>query len=343
MAMAGKIRNLNDLAKQVGCTATAVSMALHDSPQLSEELREKIKKTAKENDFVPRSYNRRTVRVKKRYSHLGPLLLLHNDFFNELNPARDQTMPYAFQLLNQYGVEYAYLDISEVRKNPELFREFAGVLYYNDQEIELPPEMPAMQIFGWTSPGPCQDRITVDDVRIAELGVQFFLSAGVRRVAMVWREDMIRDFYEHPRVKVLEWELNVRGMTVTPILFERQDTDFLDRLQSYIRHGDPSTVFFAFNAVSGLKLCSALDIMRLMPEYAPEKLLVCDNDSILQNFWPRFHIIDLDFPALTRRAVDGLLWRLENPGAPGAVTYQCPRLIAPKQESYHKKERNSCR
>ena len=84
--MAGKIRNLNDLAKQVGCTATAVSMALHDSPQLSEELREKIKKTAKENDFVPRSYNRRTVRVKKRYSHLGPLLLLHNDFFNERNP-----------------------------------------------------------------------------------------------------------------------------------------------------------------------------------------------------------------------------------------------------------------
>ena len=252
-------------------------------------------------------------------------------------------MPYAFQLLNQYGVEYAYLDISEVRKNPELFREFAGVLYYNDQEIELPPEMPAMQIFGWTSPGPCQDRITVDDVRIAELGVQFFLNAGVRRVAMVWREDMIRDFYEHPRVKVLERELNARGVPVTSILFERQDTDFLDRLQSYIRHGDPSIGFFAFNAASGLKLCSALDIMRLMPEYAPEKLLVCDNDSILQNFWPRFHIIDLDFPALTRRAVDGLLWRLENPGAPGAVTYQCPRLIAPKQESYHKKERNSCR
>lgn len=136
--MAGKIRNLNDLAKQVGCTATAVSMALHDSPQLSEELREKIKKTAKENDFVPRSYNRRTVRVKKRYSHLGPLLLLHNDFFNELNPARDQTMPYAFQLLNQYGVEYAYLDISEVRKNPELFREFAGVLYYNDRRSNFP-------------------------------------------------------------------------------------------------------------------------------------------------------------------------------------------------------------
>ena len=76
--MAGKIRNLNDLAKRIGCTATAVSMALHDSPQLSAELREKIKKTAEEHDFVPRSYCRRTVQGKKRYSHLGPLLLLHN-------------------------------------------------------------------------------------------------------------------------------------------------------------------------------------------------------------------------------------------------------------------------
>ena len=82
--------------------------------------------------------------------------------------------------------------------------------------------------------------------------------------------------------------------------------------------------------VSGLKLCSALDIMHLMPLYAPGQLLVCDNDFLLQNFWPRFHVIDLDFPMLTRRAVDGLLWRLENPDSPEAVTYLSPRLIPPQ-------------
>ena len=123
MAEIKKIRNLNDLAKRMGCTATTVSMALRDSPQLSQELREKIKKLAGDNNFRPRNYTRRkSSGEKKRYSHLGPILLLHNDFYNELNPARDQTMPLAFQLFNQYGIEYSYLDISEVRKNPDLFR-----------------------------------------------------------------------------------------------------------------------------------------------------------------------------------------------------------------------------
>lgn len=332
MAEIKKIRNLNDLAKRMGCTATTVSMALRDSPQLSQELREKIKKLAGDNNFRPRNYTRRkSSGEKKRDSHLGPILLLHNDFYNELNPARDQTMPLAFQLFNQYGIEYSYLDISEVRKNPDLFRKFAGVLYYNDQGVEIPDEMPTMQIFGWKALKPHQDRITVDDVKVAELSIDFFLKANVKRVAMVWRKDMIRNFYEHPRIKVLEKSLNAKGIAVTPILFTRKDTDFLDRLQEYIRNGDSSIGFFAFNAVSGLKLCSALDIMHLMPLYAPDKLLVCDNDFLLQNFWPRFHFIDLNFPMLTRRAVDGLLWRLENPDSPEAVTYLSPRLISPNE------------
>ena len=326
-----KIRNLNDLAKRTGCTATAVSMALRNSPQLSLELREKIQKIARENNFSPRNYSRRkSTREKKPFSHLGPLLLLHNDFYNELNPARDLTMPAAFQILNNYGVDYSYLDIAEVRKNPELFRDFAGVLYYNDQNIEIPEEMPAMQIFGWKELKARQDRITVDDRKIAELSTEFFLKTDVKRVAMVWRKDMIRNFYEHPRIKVLEKNLSAKGIEVTPILFTRRDTDFLDRLQEYIRNGDSRIGFFAFNAVSGLKLCSALDIMHLMPLYAPGQLLVCDNDFLLQNFWPRFHVIDLDFPMLTRRAVDGLLWRLENPDSPEAVTYLSPRLIPPQ-------------
>ncbi len=325
-----RIRNLTDLAKRMGCTATAVSMALRDSPQLSQELREKIQKLARENNFSPRNYSRRkSVREKKRYSHLGPLLLLHNDSYNEPNPARDQTMPCAFQLLNQYGVEYSYVEISELRANPDRFREFSGLLYYNDQEIDIPEELPAMQIFGWKELKANQDRVTVDDEKVAELSIDFFLRAGVKRVAMVWREDMILNFYEHPRVKRLERRLNAEGVPVTPILFSREDTDFVDRLQDYIRKGDSSIGFFAFNAVSGLKLCSALDIMHLMSLYAPGNLLVCDNDFLLQNFWPRFHFIDLNFSMLTRRAVDGLLWRLENPDSPESVTYLSPRLVSP--------------
>lgn len=327
-----KIRNLNDLAKHMGCTATTVSLALRNSPQLSQELREKIQKVAKENDFSPRSYRRKEPSpITRRHSPTGPLLLLHNDFYNEPNPARDQTMPFAFQLLNQYGVEYSYIDISEVKKNPEIFRDFSGVLYYNDQEIEIPPELPTMQIFGWGPLKPHQDRVTTDDEKIAEIAADFFLSAGVSRVVMVWRDDMISNFYQHPRVHALERRLETAGVPVTSLLFSRQDDDFLERLQEYIRRGDKAIGFFAFNSVSGLKLCSALDIMHLMSVYAPDKLLVCDNNLLLQNFWPNFHTVDLNFPMLTRRAVDGLLWRLNNPDAPESTLYLHPRLLSPVQ------------
>lgn len=325
-----KIRNLNDLAQHMGCTATTVSLALRNSPQLSQELREKIQKVAKENNFSPRNYRRREpAPAPRRFSSNSPLLLLHNDFYNEPNPARDQTMPFAFQLLNQYGVRYSYVDVSEVKKDPGIFQNFSGVLYYNDQEIAIPPELPAMQIFGWQPLKPHQDRVTTDDEKIAELAAGFFLSAGVSRVAMVWRDDMISNFHQHPRVHMLEQKLQAAGIPVTSLLFSRQDDDFLERLQEYIRHGDKEIGFFSFNSVSGLKLCSALDIMHLMPVYAPGKLLVCDNNLLLRNFWPDFHTVDLNFPMLTRRAVDGLLWRLNNPDAPESTLYLHPRLLPP--------------
>lgn len=59
MTSGGKIRNLNDLAKHFDCTAMTVSMALRDSPQLPEALRERIKAFARKNNFSPRSYNRK--------------------------------------------------------------------------------------------------------------------------------------------------------------------------------------------------------------------------------------------------------------------------------------------
>ena len=332
MTSGGKIRNLNDLAKHFDCTAMTVSMALRDSPQLPEALRERIKAFARKNNFSPRSYNRKKTQREcggKRYSHLGPLLILHNDFYHEPNPARDQTMPCAFQLLNQYGVEYSYVDISEVKRDPEIFQKFSGVLYYNDQEIEIPPELPTMQIFGWKPLKPRQDRVTTDDEKVAELTADFFLAADINRVAMVWRDDMISNYYEHPRVHTLKRKLETAGIPVTSLLFSRQDDDFLERLQEYIQQGDKAIGFFAFNSVSGLKLCSALDIMHLMPIYAPDKLLVCDNNLLLQNFWPDFHTVDLNFPMLTRRAVDGLLWRLDNPDAPESTLYLSPRLLSP--------------
>ena len=52
MATQRKPRNLNDLARQANVTAATVSMALRDSPQVSVQVREKIRQLAAEQGLA---------------------------------------------------------------------------------------------------------------------------------------------------------------------------------------------------------------------------------------------------------------------------------------------------
>ena len=52
MASVRKVRNLDDLAERAGVTAATVSMALHNSPLLSEKMRDRIQRLAEESGCV---------------------------------------------------------------------------------------------------------------------------------------------------------------------------------------------------------------------------------------------------------------------------------------------------
>jgi len=323
-----RIRNLSDLAERHGCSTMTVSMALRNSTRLSNELKEQIQRTAQENNFSPRQYRqKKATKSEARYSHLGPILILHDSFTRGQNPARDQTMPYIFQMLNNFGIEYKYEDIAILQEKPECFNKFSAVLYYDDQDIAIPDDMPTMQIFGWGELGKNHDRITTDDIKVAQLAIDFFVRSKVKRVAVIWRDDMIKQTGGHPRINALTSGLEKLDMQATPILFSwHKETNFRERLQEYIVNGNSEVGFFAFNSACGMKLCNTLESLQLWAKYAADQVLVCDNDNIFENFWPKSHSIDLNFPALANRAVSGLLWRLENPGLPSVTICQSPTL-----------------
>lgn len=242
-------------------------------------------------------------------------------------------MPEAFQRLNCRGVKYSYVDVAEFNRNPGMIRNFAGVLYYNDQPIELPDDIPVMQLFGWTPLRSRQDRVTVNDVEIAEIAAKFFLKAGVKRLAIVWRDDMLDYCKEHPRITCLEEQLRRAGIPTTPLSFSRKESNFVSRLQHYLNEKGGQAGFFAFTGVCGLMLACALEGLQQWKCYAPAYVLVCDNNALLKDFMPQPATIDLNFSMLTKRAVDGLLWRLENPDAPNTILYQSPRLELPEPPS----------
>lgn len=322
-----KSKNLTDLAKQANVTAATVSLALRNSPQLSAGLKEKIQQMATEQGFTPRAYNRREKpKPQKKYAHLGPVALLHYDVEDE-DPVRDGIRPVILEKLNTYGVEYEHLNQTALRENPALLDQFAGALYYNDlKEVKLSEDFPAAQIFGWDPMGPTLDRITTNDYEVVGIALDFFREAGVSRAVIVWREDMVR-IPDHPRITGFLSQMSAAGIEVTLMPFQRETPDFTTRMKEYIESGDDKIGFFGFNAVCGVKLCCALEALDLLAKYGDDRVLVCDRSILLSGFYPRPAMIDLNLPAMADRALEMLLWRLANPGAPGILALQSPKLF----------------
>ena len=307
MAYQRKTRNLHDLAEKAGVTAATASMALRNSPRLSEAVKERIRRIAEKDGFTPRSYNRKQENAPgKRFSHLGPVLFLDNSV-DETDPIGAALLAALGPMMNEYGVD------------------FQGV---NDPPVlELIPErIPAVQVFGWEKQRRNCDRITANDGQIVALAVEFLRKAGVERSAIFWRDDIVR-IPDHPRITRFLAEMNALGIETTEFRFGKYDTDFTGRLKQYIEAGSERIGFFGFNARCGVKLCCGLDSLGLLQKYSPTNVIVCDNSVLLRDFWPNPALIDLDLPLMAKRALEMLFWRMEQPGIPEAFVLQAPRPL----------------
>lgn len=324
-----KTRNLNDLAEKAGVTAATVSMALRNSPRLSEAVREKIRKIAEEDGFTPRPYQKKSVPAPaKRFAHLGPVLFLDNSV-DEADPIGASLLVELGQLMNRYGVDFHSANQSELSENPRLLDGCEAVFFYNDPEnIGLVPEsIPTVQVFGWEPLRKNCDRITADDEKIVEQAVTYLLRSDIDRSAVFWRSDMVR-FPQHPRIVHFLERMNAAGVEAAEFVFGKYDTDFTERLKAYIESGSEKIGFFGFNARCGTKLCCGLDSLGLLQKYTPHNVIVCDSSIMLKNFWPTPAMIDLDMPLIARRALELLFFRMEAPGVPEAMLLQFPRPLA---------------
>lgn len=330
MAVNGEIRNLDDLAEKAGVTAATVSMALRNSPRLSEEVRGRICALARESGFTPRSYRRRaTVRKPEAdFGRYGPLLVLHYELPGEPDPVRDGVIPPLLLLLNERKIEYRYLTTREVMENPKLTNDFRGLVYYNDpSDFTLPAGIPTVQIFGWQPMREGQDRITANDEQIVRLVANYFRRIAVKRAAIVWCREMLPANGEHPRISGFLRMMGELGIETDSIPFDKSTPALLPTMREYLKDGPQKVGLFAFNAFCGLKLCCALDSMGLMEVFASRGLVVCDNSPLLYSFSPRPAMIDLNLPAMAEFALDALCRRLERPELPETILLQAPKMV----------------
>ncbi|MBS1371949.1 MAG: LacI family DNA-binding transcriptional regulator [Lentisphaeria bacterium] len=322
----GKLRNLRDLAREVGVTPATVSMALHNSPRLSNQMRDRICRIARENGFTPRAYRRKTPE-QSRFGQIGPVAVLFSDS-SETDPVRDGIVPVLLPLLNERRIDYKYVNSRSVLDNPAALANFRGVIFYNDyvrHRLILPAGMPAAQIFGWNSLGPHTDRVTANDLQVVELAAQYLCRRPIDRAVLVWCREMIL-FPNHPRITGFFDAMRERNIEIVPLVFDEKETEFLPMLRECLGSGGGRIGFFAFNACCGLKLCCALESLGLLKRYAPENLIVCDRSPLLHPFNPRPAMIDLNLPMMTEFALDALCRRIERPELPSTILLQSPKL-----------------
>lgn len=327
-----KAKSLKDIAELAGVTAAAVSLALRNSPKLSDELKVRIQQLAAASGFKPRSYRKR--RTAKPAADAGDgreRILLINSENPELNPVVNTVLPKVTQLSETLGFRLGFCQLPELLENPALLDNYAGVIYYNDPPgLVLPEKVPAVQIFGWLPENPTRrDRVTANDSQVVELAVRHLTGGrNVTHAVMAWRPDMLV-IPEHPRISGFIRRMREKGCQVLPLAFGREDESLHERIGSFLGETPvENAAFFGFNSVCGLKLCCALDRLGIFGEAVRNRaVLVCDNSQLLKGFWPPPALIDLNLPLMAERAIEALLWRLRNPGAPGAVILQEARLL----------------
>lgn len=332
MAVEERVTNLTELAEKVGVTTSTVSMALRGSTRISRDVSEKIRQLAKKHGFTPRVYNRRAAASPSPSSSAdkpGPFLILagHSTAADAVDNVMVDTLRYFFM---RRHIEFRHVTPEELAESPELADGFNGVFFNNDPEVfeTLRPDIAAVQLFGLKSRREGCDRVTADDSGIVDLAMDYFRRAGIKRAAMVWREDFPEP-EKHPRIHLFLERMAAAGVTATPLTFRREDTDFVPRLNAYIKAGDKRIGFFGFNMYAGLKLCCGLDSLGLMARYAARNVLVCDRTALLDPFYPHPAMIDLCFPAMMERAAELMFYRLKHPDAPNALLVQSPRLVQP--------------
>ncbi len=333
--MPAKAKSLKDIAQLAGVTAAAVSLALRNSPQLSDELKVRIQQLAADNGFKPRSYRRRTGSRPARTASEPERILLIDSENNEDNPVANTVIPKVTQLSGALGFHLGFCHLNDLAGNPGMLENYSGVIYYNDPRgMVLPAKIPAVQIFGWLPENPIRrDRVTANDNQVVDLAVRYLTEGrAVTHAVMAWRPGMLV-IPEHPRVSGFLRRMREKEYRVLSLAFKRGD-DLSQQISEFL--GDTpveQAAFFGFSGVCGLSLCCALARLGLLERAVRARaVLVCDNSQLLKSFWPPPALLDLNLPLIVERAVEALLWRIRNPDAPGVVVFQEARLLTTEMQ-----------
>jgi LacI family transcriptional regulator, galactose operon repressor len=176
---------LRDLAKTVGVSASTASRALNNNSAISEEIRKRVFKAAKEANYIPNSLARGL--ALKRSQLIGLVVpSIANPFFAEiLRGAND--------IAQQKGYVVALCDTQRSREREELFSErllqsqvdgiiVTGSVMLEERIREWRQRSIPLVLAGRRSAGLGFSGVSVDDISAGYQATQYLLSKGHKKI-----------------------------------------------------------------------------------------------------------------------------------------------------------------
>jgi len=314
---------LKSIAKELGVSISTVSKALRDSPEISEETREKIKAYAKLYNYKP---NNIALSLKNRKTNtIGVIIpqIVHHFFTTVIYGIEQEARENNYNVIiclsnNAFDKEVLNMEllangstdgfILSVSKETMMKED-----YHHLNEV-IDQGMPVV-MFDRVVEGIQCDRVLIDDKAGAKKGVSHMIRSGCRKIGIITSEDYVS--VGRLRTEGYLDALDDFGIKADDSLILKLDNidDLSDkskkRIEDFITNNDLDGVF----TVNELFAVHASRVINALGKKIPDDIsLVCFTDGQLsEHAVPSLTAVSQHGEEMGRKAASILINKLENP------------------------------
>lgn len=331
-AAAEKIKSMADIAEHLGITKVSVSLALRNSPLISNELRERVQRVAQSAGFKPRSYRRRLPAPGLPFAANRVALLFEPD--RNTDPVAQEILNHVMRRLNELQMPFELVPCPELYRSPKVLDGFSGVIFHfslRPTYTEAFANLPQVAIMHEEIDFGPWDSYKPNEIFAGKLAAEYLLSQGFRKTLIVWEEEWAYRPGDHPRLEGFRKQIRTAGGEVAEIGYNHRGRlqEFHHRFKELLEENGNRLGIFAFCDQIAYQVSTMLNVYGIERRAGELELISCDNTPLIRSVHPTLPVVDLHIPEIAASAVDGLLWRLRNPDAMRRDVLFRPSLVVP--------------
>jgi len=340
--------SISEVAKLAGVSHATVSRVINRRPGVSQDMTRKVRDAMKRLNYTPPA-KRRGPRPKSRSGvRTGNIALLFvgTDPTLVVAPVASHVLHAAEEALAERGFNMIVGRLTDSDRLPPTVAngQVDGVLMHgyppSNNMAEVLQRFPTVWMLSQRRQhGYWGDRVAPDNQAIGRIAAEYLVERAHKHVAF-FHSNTTHMGFEVRADSFVGWALESGVSTATIVsapdaehlTAEQQDSQqHLDYLVKRLLDMSPRpTGLFVPRDTIAVKVYRSLREHHIEPG-RDITLVSCDNNSILAGLSPRPATIDIRPDVIGDRAVDQLIWRMENPTVPvRSICLVEPRLVLPE-------------